>query len=214
MPGHSDTDAIKEEAARIIASRLGDLTLMSDYMFTAFMQDNNACMQVLLRAFTGDNSVIVTKVTTQYVVKNDADGRGVRFDSRVETADGTLCNLEVENRPDGSLELRLRYYATMLDKENLKKGTKFKEMPPVINIIIMPKDIRGLNKPLYYVRRVFVESLTKIGDEPAFFEGRIVKLSATIFRNKLHMVFYKQGIFVDEGSTERLHEQAPLCSCR
>ena len=33
-------------------------------------------------------------------------------------------------------------------------------------------------------------------------KGRIVKLSATIFRNKLHMVFYSQGISVDEGLVE------------
>ena len=205
MPGHSGTDAIKKEATRIIASRLGSLTLMSDYMFTAFMQNNNACMQVVLRAFTDDDSIIVTKVMTQYVVKNDAEGRGVRFDSLVETADGTLYNLEVENRPDGSLELRLRYYAVMLDKENLKKGDKFRDMPPVVNIVIMPKDIRGLNKPLYFVRRVFVESLKKIGEKPASFEDKtaFIYVNAT-YRNTDTLVGKVIHDLTTPGNTAKL----------
>ena len=82
--------ALLEEASHIIEKSLGSLTLMSDYMFTSFMQGNKSCMQVVLRAFTDDDSIIVTDVTTQYVTKSGAAGRGVRFDSRVKTLDGTI----------------------------------------------------------------------------------------------------------------------------
>ena len=109
-------EELRIQASRIIAQKLGSFVLMQDYYFTAFMQDNAACLQVMLRAFTGYEDIEVTKVTVQHVIKNGSEGRGVRYDCRVETKRHGIYNMEVENNPDGSLELRLRYYAAMLDK--------------------------------------------------------------------------------------------------
>ena len=170
-----ENESLERERQRVaehIAPKLGAFSLMNDYFFTAFMQGNCPCMQIALRAFTQDNTIEVTRVTTQHVMTNNADGRGVRLDSFVETKSGTVYNLEVENRPGNALELRLRYYAEMLDKENLKKGEHFSKLPPIVNIVIMPKDMRGQNEPLYFIRRVYVKSMTEIGDNPQFFDDK------------------------------------------
>ena len=170
-----ENESLERERQRVaehIAPKLGAFSLMNDYFFTAFMQGNCPCMQIALRAFTQDNTIEVTRVTTQHVMTNNADGRGVRLDSFVETKSGTVYNLEVENRPGNALELRLRYYAEMLDKENLKKGEHFSKLPPIVNIVIMPKDMRGQNEPLYFIQRVYVKSLDEIGNNPQFFDDK------------------------------------------
>lgn len=163
---------------------LSEMTLMKDYFFTAFMQNNHACMQVALRAFTQNDNIEVTSVKIQHVLKNGIVGHGVRYDSLVETKDGTIYEMEVENRPDKSLGLRLRYYGAMFDKEHLKKNEGYANLPPFVNIVVMPKDIREQNKPLYFVRRTFVKSQTEIGDDRAFFEdGEMIVLVNALYKN-------------------------------
>jgi len=177
-------EELKKSSARIIAKSLGEMTLMEDYFFTAFMQNNHECMRATLRAFTQNEKIEVTSVRVQHVIKNGADGHGVRYDSLIETKDGTVYEMEVENRPDKSLGLRLRYYGAMFDKEHLKKNEDYGKLPPYVNIVVMPKDAREKNKPLYFVRRTFVESQNEIGDDRAFFEdGEMIILVNALYRN-------------------------------
>ena len=174
----------KKLYAEVIEKSLSEKTLMEDYLFTAFMQNNHACMQVALRAFTQNDSIEVTNVKVQHVIKNGIAGHGVRYDSLVETKDGTVYEMEVENRPDKSLGLRLRYYGAMFDKEQLKKNEGYAKLPPFVNIVVMPKDARGQDKPLYFVRRTFVKSQTEIGDDRAFFDdGEMIVLVNALYKN-------------------------------
>ncbi len=161
-----------EEVIETVKDRLEYYSLMNDIFFTAFMQNNKDCMETTLQAFTDDKSIRVTDVKTQFVSMNLTSGRGIRCDSLVTTANGTIYNLEVENRPEGALELRLRYYSSILDKDNIRAGESYKELPPMVNIVVMPKDLRGQGKPRYFVRRVFTESMTEIGDSPEIFEDK------------------------------------------
>ena len=177
-------DEAREAYKEAIEVSLSEMTLMKDYFFTAFMQNNHACMQVALRAFTQNDNIEVTNVSIQHVVKNGADGRGVRYDSLVETKDGTIYEMEVENRPDKSLGLRLRYYGAMFDKEHLKKNEDYSKLPPYVNIVVMPKDVRNQNKPLYFVRRTFVKSQDEVGEDRAFFEdGEMIVLVNALYKD-------------------------------
>ena len=141
-------------------------------------------MRATLRAFTQNEKIEVTSVRVQHVIKNGAEGHGVRYDSLIETKDGTVYEMEVENRPDKSLGLRLRYYGAMFNKENLKKNEDYAKLPPYVNIVVMPKDAREKNKPLYFIRRTFVESQNEIGDDRAFFEdGEMIILVNALYKN-------------------------------
>ena len=195
----------RKEAEEKIAATLDSLTLMKDYFFTAFMTHNPQCMRVTLKAFTGKDNIEVKSVTMQRVVSNGLEGRGVRFDSRVETEDGTVYNLEVENRPDKALALRLRYYSAMLNADNLAKGTKFSELPPIANIMIMPKDVRGQGKAKYVVRRVFVESEEKIGDNPEFFEdNEVIILVNALYKDEESLIGKVIHDFTTPNSEQKL----------
>ena len=177
-------DEAREAYKEAIEVSLSEMTLMKDYFFTAFMQNNHACMQVALRAFTQNDNIEITNVSIQHVVKNGAGGRGVRYDSLVETKDGTIYEMEVENRPDKSLGLRLRYYGAMFDKERLKKNEDYGKLPPYVNIVVMPKDVRKQNKPLYFVRRTFVKSQNEVGEDRAFFEdGEMIVLVNALYKD-------------------------------
>ena len=177
-------EEVKKLYAEVIEKSLTEKTLMDDYFFTAFMQNNHACMQIALRAFTQNDSIEVTNVKVQHVVKNGIAGHGVRYDSLVETKDGTVYEMEVENRPDKSLGLRLRYYGAMFNKEHLKKNEGYATLPPFVNIVVMPKDARGQDKPLYFVRRTFVKSQNEVGDDRAFFEdGEMIVLVNALYKN-------------------------------
>lgn len=163
---------LQREITAIVAKRFDSLSLMSDYYFTAFMQENIPCMQVMLRVFTDSKDLEVTGVHAQHVVKNGDTGRGVRYDCLVHTKEHGDYDIEIENWPNGALELRMRYYAVMLDKENLKKGEKYNNLPPITIIVISPEDIAGKGEAITYVGRVYMKSATEVGESPQRFDDK------------------------------------------
>lgn len=166
----------KEEAKAFLNERLESFSLMNDYFFSAFMKENHACMQVSLRAFTGDDTICVTDVRTQYPIENlrphrdrKTKGRGIRLDSFVATQQGKFYDLEVENRGE-NLELRIRYYSSLTDTNLLNRGEDFSTLKDLTTIFVMPRDIRGKGKPTYIVRRAFVEAPDKVGKDAEIYE--------------------------------------------
>mgnify|MGYP007070052983 CR=1 FL=1 len=70
MEPRKPPEATEAEIKAFLNKRLNSLSLMNDYFFSAFMQNNHDCMETALRAFTGDNSIKVLKVKTQYPIEN------------------------------------------------------------------------------------------------------------------------------------------------
>ena len=172
QPASEAMEELRRKATQIFARNFDYLSLMSDYYFTAFMQENVSCMQLMLRAFMRLEDIEVTEVRVQHVVKNGKKGHGVRYDAFVLTKNHGVYDVEIENRPKGSLALRLRYYAAMMDKENLEKNEDYADLPPLTVIVVTPKDMGGKGEPLTFVCRVYMESADKIGAYPRRFEDK------------------------------------------
>ena len=164
-------ELIKSEEARrkFILERLPYMTLMNDYFFAYFMRDNPECMQMTLQTICGDSAISVEKVIIQDTISNFG-AHGARFDASVWSRSGVRYSMEIENDKYRASELRLRFYAGTQDSHLLNSGEDYGSLPNAYNIIVTRDDFRGKGKPIYYVRRCWVKSMTEIGDNPQFFE--------------------------------------------
>ena len=152
-----------------IKDRLPYCTLMNDWFFTYFMRGQTKCAEELIRTLFKNKTLKVSNITVQDPVNNPG-AHGVRFDLIVTTTNNEVINIEVEKNKSRASELRLRFYSSSLDVGLLAKGHKYEELPPIYNVIITAKDFKEQNKPIYYVKRCWVESATKIGDNPELFD--------------------------------------------
>ena len=167
---------LRRKASRHFRERLDSMSLMDDYFFTPFMQDNSECMDILLQTVIGREDIHADRVVTQRQVNNFNGKRGVRFDAQSRDEDGTIYKVEVENSPRGNMELRLRFYAAMTDKDLLEKGQNFDELPAVYQIVFMRRDVAGKGEPISCVRRCIIESEKEISDSPKIFNDKEVIL--------------------------------------
>ena len=182
--------ALKTEKGRHIffSKRLPQMTLMTDYFFAYFMDNNNECMQEVLQILFQNKQLGVAKVETQKDNKN-LGAHGTVFDTSVILDDGNYVNVEIENTKKGASELRLRFYASTQDTHILNPNEKYTDLPQAYNVIITRKDYFKEKKPIYYIRRCLVESPTKIGNNPKFFEDK-------------HMIMYVNGEYRNYGKND------------
>lgn len=176
---------LHKRAAKQFKDRLDSMCLLDDYYFTPFMQGNSECMDILLQTVIGREDIHANKVVTQRQVNNFNGKRGVRFDAQSEDENGTIYKVEVENSPRGNMELRLRFYAAMTDKDLLAKGDEFENLPAVYQIVFMRKDVAGKGEPISCVRRCIIESENEVGDSPEIFNDKEVILYVdTSYKNE------------------------------
>ena len=117
------------------------LPLRHHFMFGQVMQNPRICKLFLEALFEWEIEDI------KYVHREkDLDdsflSRGVRLDIYLRDSD-TVYNVEMQSDREPSLERRIRYYQSGLDREELRKGCLFEELPDSYIIFICDYDPLG-----------------------------------------------------------------------
>ena len=117
---------------------------LSDTVFSYIFADKDltVSMQELIDSVLTDagDPLIgkVKSVQTQYSVqKRMVSTHGGRLDARVEAADGTLFDIEVQIYPEPAMNDRSWFYASTLMSEEFREGQPYHELPRVrvINLL-------------------------------------------------------------------------------
>ena len=137
---------------------------MDDTFFNSCFDGNIPCMEVVLRAVMGNDSLRVTEVITQQSVPN-LYGRAVRFDA-LATDGETIYDVEIQRSDEGAIPRRARFNSSMIDSREVSKGTLFPDLPETYVIFITEHDVWKRGKPLYTVRRTF-EDTEEVFDDGA-----------------------------------------------
>lgn len=141
------------------------MTLMSDILFNAFMNENKECMAYILSVIMDRNDLNINRLETQYTIPNPFS-RGVRFDVFATDDYGHEYDVEVQQVDSGAIPKRARYNSSMMDYRALDKGQDWEKLPATCVIFITENDVLGGDKPIYHIERCIRELENKsFGDK-------------------------------------------------
>ena len=95
------------------------------------------------------------------------DSRGVTFDLRCQTDDGTEILVEMQNYAQKLFKTRANYYLCRLMDRHIRQGFRWndgKDIPRMLGIFIMGKPMKGLNKLVTRTAEFDIDSCTEFWD--------------------------------------------------
>ena len=131
------------------------LTPMDDDLFVKIANDRDF-LEEMLRCILTSPELVVNKFHMQHELRN-MEGRSVIVDVWV-SIDGEEILIEVQKANDDDHQKRLFYESAVFVTNNTETGTKFRDVPNVIAIMIADFDIFGTGSDIYHVDRVVREN--------------------------------------------------------
>lgn len=127
---------------------------IDDDFMRGMLQDNLPLAQFILRIVTGMPDLVLTKCETQADLKRVTGARSVCLDAIGTDSHGKIYDIEIQRSDLGADSWRARYYASILDVENLDEGQRFKDLPDTYVIFITERDYFGMGEPVYKIQRM------------------------------------------------------------
>ena len=153
-----------ERAREQLALELQGRTLFDDKMVRLVLRNNTEVAKAILAPILGREDFKIISVSCQDVAQAP-NSHSVWFDAVAKFDDGTVVDIEVQQRLDRAPKKRMRYYSSMLDISSLETGKDYRELHPCIVIFIVRGDVGGARLPIYHIRRIFQETGNEFGDE-------------------------------------------------
>ena len=128
---------------------LQELNLTDDFLFDVATEELENC-KAIIELTTGLRLKSLKWKSGQKVIHNLPGKRGVRLDFIAESEDGRIFDVEMQNRNEGNIPKRTRFYQALIDAPVLKSGERgFDKMNPLYIIIICNYDPYGKKKYCY-----------------------------------------------------------------
>lgn len=128
---------------------LQELNLTDDFLFDVATEELENC-KAIIELTTGLRLKSLKWKSGQKVIHNLPGKRGVRLDFIAESEDGRIFDVEMQNRNEGNIPKRTRFYQALIDAPILKSGERgFDKMNPLCIIIICNYDPYGKKKYCY-----------------------------------------------------------------
>ena len=128
---------------------LQELNLTDDFLFDVATEELENC-KAIIELTTGLRLKSLKWKSGQKVIHNLPGKRGVRLDFIAESEDGRIFDVEMQNRIEGNIPKRTRFYQALIDAPILKSGERgFDKMNPLYIIIICNYDPYGKKKYCY-----------------------------------------------------------------
>lgn len=128
---------------------LQELNLTDDFLFDVTTEELENC-KAIIELTTGLRLKSLKWKSGQKVIHNLPGKRGVRLDFVAESEDGRIFDVEMQNRNEGNIPKRTRFYQALIDAPILKSGERgFDKMNPLYIIIICNYDPYGKKKYCY-----------------------------------------------------------------
>lgn len=128
---------------------LQELNLTDDFLFDVATEELENC-KAIIELTTGLRLKSLKWKSGQKVIHNLPGKRGARLDFIAESEDGRIFDVEMQNRNEGNIPKRTRFYQALIDAPILKSGERgFDKMNPLYIIIICNYDPYGKKKYCY-----------------------------------------------------------------
>ena len=138
--------------------RWEDLQIQDNFLFLKVMQNSDLCRR-LLETLLGFNIRELSFPETEKILAANPDKMSVRLDVYVTDENGKVYDIEMQtSKPvdDNRLDLRTRYYQSMLDQSAIEKGGHYADLLESFIIFICTFDPFKLGRR-YTFRNLCVE---------------------------------------------------------
>jgi len=124
---------------------LSELPLSNDFMFGAVMSQEHIA-KLFLESLLDIKIEKIIYIGVQETPAGEYYAHGVRLDVCLKDEKGTIYNIEMQVTNDKNLEYRIRYYQGKIDRETLRKGVHYKDLPDSYIVFVCDFDYfdRGL----------------------------------------------------------------------
>lgn len=139
--------------------------LSDNFVFQKVMENPEICKGVLERIL-GVSLTKVETVTTEKVIEDIYQSKGIRVDAYVADSEGKIYNVEAQtyDRKD-VLPKRIRYYQSCIDLNLLLKGNDYSELKDVFIIFICNFDPIGLECSKYKFKNISTDDKRIVLDD-------------------------------------------------
>jgi predicted transposase/invertase (TIGR01784 family) len=148
-----------------MSKKLSELNLSDDFLFSKVMMDSKICKGVLENIL----DIKIEKVeflSSQNVIDNLLESKGVRLDIYLGDGSGNVFCCEMQTGSKRELPKRTRYYQGSIDLDLIAKGEKYTKLKRTFIIFICTFDPFNLNRYYYTFKKTCVEENTLLlGDE-------------------------------------------------
>jgi len=147
-----------------------ELTICDNFLFQKVMQNPRLC-KLLIEKLLGIRIRNITYPIAEKAIEASPAKKGIRLDLYVETADGTIIDIEMQtaDKSIGWLPKRTRYYQSMIDLNVLGKGKDYIELKMSFVIFICTFDpFPDNNRKIYtFTNLCHEQDGLELGDETA-----------------------------------------------
>lgn len=149
------SDIVQTREAHL--ARIAKLRLMDDDFFSEALDGKIEAVEFILRVILGRNDlkVIETKAQVEY---KSAIKHSICLDIKAIDEKNQRFDLEIQREDRGTGARRARYHGSMIDRDLLKKGAEFDDLPESYIIFITENDKYDRGEPLYHIERKIEEN--------------------------------------------------------
>ena len=140
---------IREKAIR----RVLGYRLLDDEFMKAVFRDNNPAATLVLRIILNKPDIVAETVDIEEKELNFI-GRSVSVDILAREK-GRIYNIEIQRSDVGAIPRRARFHGSVIDTNELRKGSTFDMLPETYVIFITEKDYFEQGKPIYEADRYY-----------------------------------------------------------
>ena len=161
-------DEMDEKTRSILLHRqFMALNLQDDFLFGKVMEDMEI-LRLLLERILRIPIAKVVQVTPQRTFDIDPAARGIRLDVYAADEQGTRYSIEMQKYNEYNIPKRSRYYTSMVDLDQLEKGTAYRELRQSVVIFLCMFDPFHMGLQKYtFLRRCEEAPELDLGDGTA-----------------------------------------------
>ncbi len=184
-----------------------NLKISNDFIFAKVMRNPELCKGLLERLL--DIKIDhIEYPEEQKTIDIAKDSKSVRLDVYLKDGNGTVYNVEIQTTSNKNLPKRTRYYAGMIDLNEIEKGADYNRLPKSFVIFICTFDVFGRGRWKYTFQNVCMEDkklLLNDGTVKIFFNTTGTK--GRINKDVKNILEFIEGGAAGDGFTEKLEQE-------
>ena len=135
-----------------------ELTFTDDFMFRKILINNKDLCKRLVELLLDVEIDHIEYKDDNHAIETSSDKKSVRLDVYLKDEDGTVFDLEMQNRRKDELPKRTRFYQSMIDIEHLEAGKSYDELPDSYVVFICTFDPYAEDLPKYEFRELCIDN--------------------------------------------------------
>lgn len=157
MTVQADKTLHEQEKDKLNMQKIQRLCLFDDEFMKKCFEDQDDCVELVLRIIMDRPDLKVTSSKTEYVIQN-LQGRSVRFDIKATDSQQKQYDIEVQRADKGAGQKRARHNSSMMDANALKPKEDVNKLPETYVIFITENDVLGAGEPVYEIERKIIQT--------------------------------------------------------